>query len=304
MNKQLSGIVVPLVTPLKENISVDEQGLEHLVEHVLGGNVDALFVLGTTGEGPCLSSQAKHAVIRLTNDYLRGRAKSLVGITDVSPEQSIKWSKIAADNGADAVVVAPPPYFPFTQKELVEYVRCIVRHSPLPVILYNIPRITKTAFEMESIMQLADENKVIGFKDSSRDLNYFLEVLQLIKTRSDWTVLTGAEELLIPSMEAGADGGVLGGANLFADVLSAFYQAIKNNNAAEIARMESVLADCRRIYAMGTGATSSIQVIKYLLERKGICSRKMSLPFKELDEAAGEIVWGIINSAFPKEKNI
>ncbi|NGM62472.1 dihydrodipicolinate synthase family protein [Sphingobacterium sp. SGG-5] len=298
MKKKIQGVVVPLITPLKDQAAVDEMGLARLIDYVVKGGVDAVFALGTTGEGPCLSNRMKRDLISYTNQHLRGRMKNLVGIIDTSPEESIRWSGIAADNGADAVVLAPPSYFPFTPEELEAYVRHIAYHSPLPVLLYNIPRLTKTAFDIETIRRLADQKNIIGFKDSSRDWMYFQDVLNVAKARPDWTVLTGTEELLVKSMEAGADGGVLGGANIFPRLLSSFYQAIKNNNVSEVARLESTLSDYRRIYSSGIGATSSIQTIKYILEQQGICRRTMTVPFKVMDENTGRRVSEIVGHYF------
>jgi len=294
MKKKIQGIVVPIITPLKDKATLDHEGLARLIDYVVSGGVDALFVLGTTGEGPCLSDRIKSDLIKYSQRYLRGRIPSLVGIIDVSPEQSIRWSHIAAEHGADAVVLTPPPYFPFTQGELIDYVRHIAGHSPLPVMLCNIPRLTKTAFDITTIQRLMEVENIIGFKDSSKDWNYFQEVLQVTKARPDWAVLTGAEELLVKSMTAGADGGVLGGANIFPGLLSAFCQMIKEGNSSAIARFENELSDYRRIYGLGDGATSSIQVIKYVLEREGICQRTMAPPFRDLDESVGSTVWDII----------
>src|SRR5690606_4390763 len=221
-----------------------------------------------------------------------------------SPEESIKWSRLAADHGADAVILAPPSYFPYTQDELTRYVRYVARHSPLPVILYNIPRLTKTTFGKEVIENLLNEKEIIGFKDSSRDGNYFKEIVQVIKkTRPDWTILTGAEEMLVESMEIGADGGVLGGANLFPSLLHDFYQAIVHRDEQMTSMLGRVLSDCRRIYAKGRGSTSSIQVIKYILEQAGICRCTMTLPFQELGIDARSEVMGIVANHFSIKGN-
>lgn len=297
MKKDIRGVVVPIITPLKEDgATVDEKGMERLIDYVVEGGVNSLFVLGTTGEGPCLSSRAKQDVMVYTNRYLNGRVKNLTGITDTSADESIRWSRIAADNGADAVVLAPPPYFTLSPDELVGYTRHIVRHSPLPVILYNIPRLTKTAFTTEALQYLADEKGIIGFKDSSRDWDYFKDILPLAGYRPDWTILTGAEELLVRSMAAGADGGVLGGANLFPAVWSDFYKAVRDKNTGEAERLEELLSRFRNIYTLGKGATSSIQVIKYVLERKKICLRTMVRPFNDLDDERGGEAVDIIRS--------
>lgn len=303
MEKDIEGLIVPLITPLKDDAVIDREGLAALVDYVVDGGVDSLFILGTTGEGPCLSSPTKYDMIVQTSRYLAGRKKYMVGITDTALEDSIKWSRLAADHGAAAVVLAPPPYFPFTQEELTSYVRYVVRQSPLPVVLYNIPRLTKTTFGKDTVERLLNEKGIIGFKDSSRDWNYFQEIVQVVKARPDWTILTGAEELLVESMEIGADGGVLGGANLFPSLLRDFYQAIKYKNEQQVNVLGGMLADCRGIYARGDGATSSIQVIKYILEQAGICQGRMTPPFQELDTSAQTEVMGIIAHHFSVKGN-
>lgn len=297
IQKPIEGIVVPLITPLTESFELHEEALARLIDYVLQGGVDSLFLLGTTGEGPCLSKKVKTAMIRSASKHLKGRTKNLIGITDTSPQETIRWSYVAADHGADAVVLAPPPYFPYTQKELLAYVRLIIQQSPLPVMLYNIPKLTKTAFDGETIRRLTDEKQIIGFKDSSRDWTYFQQVIEASQHRPDWSILTGAEELLLESMAAGANGGVLGGANLFPRTVCDFYQAIKHNDNDSIARLGTILSDCRRIYGLGTGATSSIQVLKYMLEQKGICSSVMSPPFSAIDEATGRQIQQLIKQS-------
>ena len=104
MEKDIQGVIVPLITPLKDGTIVDIAGLSTLIDHVVEGGVNALFILGTTGEGPCLSSEAKQDMIVHTARQLRGKKKMVVGITDSSPEESIKWSRLAADHGAHAEI--------------------------------------------------------------------------------------------------------------------------------------------------------------------------------------------------------
>lgn len=296
MKKQYSGIIVPLITPLTKDGSVDIEGLERLLNHVVEGGVDGIFILGTTGEGPCMSRESKHTLIKQTGSFLRGRIKFLVGITDTSPEETVSLSYMAAEQGADAVVVAPPPYFPFTQEELLEYTRFVVRKSPLPVMLYNIPKMTKTSYGIETIDHLAQEPKIVGFKDSSKDMVYFREILTVTKKRPDWSVLIGYEDMLAESIEAGGDGGVLAGGNIYPQMLVKLFHAIIKNDREEATTIELLLAKSRKIYTLGSGATSAIQAIKYALELKGICGRTMTIPFKNLDDIAGDQIKEVISN--------
>jgi dihydrodipicolinate synthase/N-acetylneuraminate lyase len=296
MQKKFKGIIVPLVTPLSKDGQIDIEGLERLLGHVVDGGVDGVFILGTTGEGPCISREGKHTLIKQTNFYLKGRTKLLVGITDTSPDESVNLAHIAAEQGADTVVVAPPSYFPFTQEELYEYIRFIARESPLPAMLYNIPKMTKTSFGVETIDRLTEEDKITGFKDSSKDMGYFREILTVTGKRPDWSVLIGYEDLLAGSVEAGGDGGVLAGGNIYPQLLVKLYHAIIGNDREEIKTIEGLLLENRKIYALGPGATSAIQAIKYALELKGICGRTMSGPFKGLDDTAGVRVRKVFKS--------
>jgi 4-hydroxy-tetrahydrodipicolinate synthase len=134
-------------------------------------------------------------------------------------------AKHAADAGADAVVLSAPYYYPMEQSELVAYARQIAHQSPLPVTLYNIPSLTRTSFELDSVRQLMDEQSIVGLKDSSGDLVYFQSVRELTRPRNDWTLLIGQEQLLAEAMALGADGGVCGGANVWPQLFVQIYEA-------------------------------------------------------------------------------
>ena len=104
----LRGIVPPLVTPLLDNNTLDLEGLEKLVEHVIAGGVNGLFILGTTGEAQSLSYELRAEMIKQTAKILKNRLPLLVGISDTSLADSISLSQVASESGADALVSAPP----------------------------------------------------------------------------------------------------------------------------------------------------------------------------------------------------
>ena len=108
----LSGIVPPLVTPLLASDRLDIAGLERLVEHVIAGGVQGLFILGTTGEGPSLSQALRRELITRVTTLAAGRLPVLVGISDAAVADSVALAAHAAEQGAAAVVAAPPFYFP------------------------------------------------------------------------------------------------------------------------------------------------------------------------------------------------
>src|ERR1051325_140825 len=207
----LTGIVPPLVTPLRDRDDLDVPGLERLLEHVLGGGVSGLFILGTTGEGPSLSHPLRRELIGRVCRQVRRRVPILVGITDTSFVESVSLARHAAETGADAVVAAPPYYLPEAQPELQEYLDHLVPELPLPLFLYNMPPLTKVVIEPETVRRAMDNPLIVGLKDSSGDMDYFRQAAALLPSRPKWSLLVGPEEKLAEAIALGGHGGVNGG---------------------------------------------------------------------------------------------
>ncbi len=278
----LRGIVPPMVTPLEDHDTLDVEGLERLVEHLIDGGVHGLFILGTSGEAPSLSYRLRREVIERVCAQAAGRLPVLVGVSDTSPVETLALARSAAEAGAAAVVVAPPYYFPLNQLELTYYLRRLAAELPLPLVLYNMPAMTKVTFEPETVRQLLDEPKIVGLKDSSRQLDYFLAIRQVTRQRSDWSLLVGFEHLLVETIQAGGDGGVCAGANLSPRLLVDLYEAAAAGDQQTIEQLQHALSIQRRIYAVGSGSTPSLQGIKSALALRGLCQDHMAEPYHRL----------------------
>ena len=232
MKLPLTGVVPPMVTPLRARDELDVAGVERLIEHILAGGVSGLFILGTTGEGPSLSYRLRRELITLACRQVRGRVPVLVGITDTAFVESVNLARHAADAGVDALVLAPPYYLPPGQPELQEYLEHLVAELPLPLFLYNMPGLTKVQYEMDCLRRAMDIPRIVGLKDSSNNMSYFKDALDLLKHRPDWTLLVGPEERLAETVLAGGHGGVNGGANLFPKLYVQLYQAARAGDAS------------------------------------------------------------------------
>lgn len=291
----LRGIVPPLVTPLTPAEELDRAALERLVENVLAGGVHGLFVLGTTGEGPSLSYTVRRAMVEATCEIAAGRAPVLVGVTDTSLAEAIDMSLAATEAGADAVVFAPPCYFPIDQADLARAVRRLAADSPLPVMLYNMPALTKTIFEPETVRQLADEPTVIGLKDSSGDLEYFRQMRQVMRQRSDWSLMAGPEHLLAETVAIGGDGGVCGGANVFPRLFVRLFEACVSGDAAASQELCGRVDRLGDLYRLGTNpALAVIQGIKAALAERGVCAATLCSPFSPLCNGEVDMVRSIL----------
>ena len=275
----LNGIITPLITPLSGRNSLDKEALYRLVEHIIKGGVNGVFVLGSTGEGPCLSYQLRRELIRETCRIVSDRIPVLVAISDTSMEESIDLAKVAAEAGADAVVLATPYYFPAGQTELLQYVRTIVSELPLPAMLYNMPALTKVWFEIETLRKLIDLEGIIGIKDSSGDLAYYEELCSLKNERPNWTFFIGPEEKMIASLALGGDGGVNGGANVYPKLFVDAYRSARDGDETMQLSLQKKIEAFGKIYEVGKYASRFIKGTKCAASILGLCDDRMAEPF-------------------------
>ncbi|TAK93988.1 MAG: dihydrodipicolinate synthase family protein [Verrucomicrobia bacterium] len=276
----LTGIIPPMVTPLRDRDALDLEGLEKLIEHILSGGVNGLFILGTTGEGPSLSYRLRRELVERVCRQVKQRVPVLVGITDTAFVESINVARASADAGADAVVVAPPYYLPEAQPELREYLEHLVAELPLPLFLYNMPALTKVSIEADTVRWALGHSRIVGLKDSSGDLDYFRNAAQLLKQRPDWSLFIGPEEKLLGALQTGGHGGVSGGANLFPKL---YVRLCEAHRAGDFARAQELQTQIQRVsdslYHIGKHSSSIIKGIKCALTCLGVCNDFMAEPF-------------------------
>lgn len=288
---KLNGIIPPMITPLRGRDELDVEGLQKLVEHILSGGVSGLFILGTTGEGPSLSYRLRRELIERVCKQVNRRVPVLVGITDTAFVESINIARCAAGFGADAIVVAPPYYMPEGQPELQEWIDHLIPELPLPLFLYNMPPLTKVSFELETVRHALNHPRIIGFKDSSGDLDYFKYIAELLKQRPDWSLFIGPEEKLFDALQLGGHGGVSGGANLFPKIYVSLWRAFQAGNIARTQHLQSQIQRIgRSLYRVGKHPSTIVKGIKCTLACLGICDDFMAEPFHRFREEQRELV--------------
>ncbi len=275
----IEGIVPPLVTPLLQRDRLDVAGLERLVEHVINGGVSGIFVLGTTGEAPSLGYRLRREMIRESVRLVNHRVPVLVGVADTAFVETVDLARYAAECGADAAVLTTPYYFPAGQTELTSYVRNIVPMIPLPVMLYNMPGLTKVWYEIETLKNISDLQSIVGVKDSSGDLDYFARVCELKQERPDWSVLIGPEALLVEAHRLGGNGGVSGGANVLPKLFVDLEKAVRLGDEAATAKTIALVQQFQAIYDVGKYASRHIKATKCALSLLGICDDLPADPF-------------------------
>ncbi|MDO9341443.1 MAG: dihydrodipicolinate synthase family protein [Bacteroidales bacterium] len=281
MKLPLKGIIPPVVTPLIDNNTLDIQGLENLVEHLLSGGVHGLFMLGTTGEATSLSYKLRKELIKRTSELVNHRVPVVVGITDTSFYYSLEMAEYTASMGLDGVVIAPPYYMPIAQEEMREYLENLVPKLPLPFLMYDMPSCTKMHMSLETIRK-AKELGAIGVKDSSGDMSYLFSLIQEFKGSPDFSIITGTELFLPDTILYGGHGAVAGGANVFPKLFVDLYNASVDRDLDKIAILrDKVMIINNTIYSVGKHTSRIVKGIKCALSVMGICNDYMALPFRQ-----------------------
>jgi 4-hydroxy-tetrahydrodipicolinate synthase len=265
--------------------TLDIEGLERLIGHVVAGGVHGIFILGTTGESQSLGFDLRCEMIKQSARILKKRIPLLVGISDTSIADSVALAKVAAEYGADAVVSAPPYYYGTAQPELIDFYNVLIPQLPLPLFLYNMPTHTKTSFAPATIRKIAENPKVIGFKDSSASGGYFQLVMHEFRDRPDFALFVGPEEMMAESVMMGAHGGVNGGANMFPKLYVDLYNAAVAKDVDKVRELHArVMQISSSIYTVGSYGSSYLKGVKAALNVLGICSDVLATPFTKFDE--------------------
>jgi len=284
MNQPFRGLITPLATPLalsnQVEPSLDVEGLERLIDHVIAGGVTGIFVLGSTGEFSSFGRETRQEIIRRACAYANHRVPVLAAITDTSITENLRLADTAVEAGADAVVLAAPYYFEHSQDDLLRYLEQITARLSLPLFLYNIPHLTKTSFEPETVRRAADLPGIVGLKDSTGNLDYLDKTLALLRDRPQFSILIGPEEMLLECMKRGAHGGVCGGSNLNPKLFVDLYNAIVRGDMQQAeALQETVLGMSRALYHTGFAGSSYLRGIKAALGFAGLCRPEPAPPY-------------------------
>ena len=209
----LRGIYSALITPFDENENIDEHGLETLLEWSIGKGLSGVFIVSSTGESWALSFEEKVRLFRHTVAIVNKRIAVIAGVGVPSTREAVRLTEAAQAAGADSVCAVPPSFIRPTQDELIRHYGAIAEATTLPLLLYNIPMLAGNVLEPPAVRTLAERYAHIqGMKDSSGDLTLLNNLL--VWRRSDFSVLTGIDTLLLPGLLAGSQGAILGSANV------------------------------------------------------------------------------------------
>jgi 4-hydroxy-tetrahydrodipicolinate synthase len=250
---KLTGIIPPIVTPMKDDESIDLEGLRRHIDFMLARQVDGIFVLGTTGEFYALDEQEKHAVTAAAVAHCRGRCPVYVGTGAETTREVLRLTRMAEAEGADGISVITPYFIKPNQQELFDHFRRIAQSTSLPVVLYNNPATCGgLSIEPDTVARLAELPNIIGIKDSSGDLQNTIEFIR--KTPSDrFSVLNGRDTLIYSALLIGAQGAIPATCNIAPEFCVGIYRSFLQGDLAAARNFQSKLHPIRLALTLGTG---------------------------------------------------
>jgi len=248
---QLRGIIPPIVTPMRSNEEVDLPRMCELIDRLLAAGVHGIFVLGTTGEFYALDADEKRQVISTAVRHVNKRVPVFAGTGAETTRETVRITRIAEEEGADAVAVITPYFVQPSQAEMIDHFRRVAESTKLPVLLYHNPGMAGgVRMEVGTVAQLAQVPNIIGMKDSAGDLQTLIEFIRA--TPPTFTVFQGRDTLIEPALQFGAKGAVPGCSNIVPKLCVSIYEAHVRGDHAGARAAQLKLSPVRIAGAAGT----------------------------------------------------
>ena len=233
--KNFRGCFTAMVTPFRQDNTIDFDGLKRNIEFQIKGGISGLVPLGTTGESPVISDTERSSIITFVVDKVDGRVPVIVGTGTNNTEKTIRYSKEAERLGADAVLVVSPYYNKPTQECLYRHFTDVADSVEIPVIIYNIQSRTGVNIETPTLKRLAERRNIIGVKEASGNLSQIMDVLHELP--EGFLVLSGDDNLTLPIMSMGGAGVISVVSNLFPAKVSGLVKAALEHNYGEAGKL-------------------------------------------------------------------
>jgi len=240
----LRGVIIPLITPFKEDLTVDFDGLRVLVDYAIEEmKCDGLVPCGTTGESPTLSHEEHVEVIRVVVDHTRGRVPVIASTGSNSTREAIELTRRAEELGADATLQVGPYYNKPTQQGLFNHFAAIARESNLPMIIYNIPGRTSRNIEPQTIARLWSEiPTVVGLKDCSNDLHQTMQIYRWTDPET-FKIYCGEDLMTFSLLCHGAAGAIAAVAHVVGREVKAMCEAVWGERLVEARKIHYRIMD-------------------------------------------------------------
>jgi 4-hydroxy-tetrahydrodipicolinate synthase len=285
----LTGTGVALVTPFRNDDSIDFNALKKIVDHVINGGVEYLVVMGTTGENPVLTEQEQKAVLNYVAEVSEKKVPIVFGIGGNNTQDVVTRIKNTDFEHIDAILSATPYYNKPNQKGLYIHYKTLASASPVPMILYNVPGRTSVNLTAETTLSLANDfENIIGVKEASGNFN---QVMQILKNKpKDFIVISGDDTYTLPYIALGMQGVISVTANAYPKEFSDMVRASLKHDFKTAQKLHYKLLDFSdSLFVEGSPAG-----VKAALEILGITSKYVRLPLASVSRETYSLIGNLM----------
>ena len=284
-------IITAMVTPFKEDLSIDYAALEKLINHLIETGTDAILVAGTTGETPTLTHEEEAELFLFVKKVVAGRVKVILNAGSNATHTAVESAKKAQELGADAILAVVPYYNKPSQKGIYEHFAAIASAVNLPVILYNIPGRTGVNMQPATVAKLANEFKnIVAVKQSNADLDLISDMKLLCP--KDFVIYSGDDSLTLPMMSLGAYGVISVASHIVGKQMKKLISDFKSG------KVEAATEEHLKLYPLFRKlffAPNPVPV-KAALAKMGIVKEFVRKPLVVLDEKEINELFSVLNN--------
>ena len=282
----IKGIICPILTPMYEDESINEQELRNQVNRLIDAGIHGLFAFGTNGESYALSTAEKERVLEIVVEETNHRVPVYAGSGCITTKETIALSKKAFEIGADALSIVTPFYAAASQEELYAHYMDVASAVDMPIVMYNIPPRTGNALAPATVRRLAQSApNIVGVKDSSGNFDNMKQYIEQTATLDrEFSVLSGNDSLILPALVFGGKGGIAGCANVFPRAMVKIYETWAAGDLEGAKRAQDDIRPFRNCFKYGTPNT----IIKLATKELGYPVGNCRKPFCQLSEEGME----------------
>jgi dihydrodipicolinate synthase/N-acetylneuraminate lyase len=287
-NRKHFGIIVPMVTPVTAQGDLDEASTRRVIDFLIQGRMNGIFVLGTTGESPSVPRPMRLKLVELTVKHVAGRALVYAGINDNCLADSVEAANRYFKAGVDAVVALLPNYYPIEPPQMFAYFKALLDRVNGPLVLYNIPQTTRLSIPIEVIEKLVGHSRLVGFKDSERDETRLANLLARLGGHDNFSIFVGLGDFMAEAFRRGAVGATPGIANLLPEACERLYEGALANDAEKIAAAQKQVTESGAMYQRGRNFGQMLAALKTAMNLRGLCGPDMLPPLQRLNDVERE----------------
>jgi 4-hydroxy-tetrahydrodipicolinate synthase len=289
------GVITALITPFNKG-EVDYPSLKNLLRSQLDNGIDGFVIHGTTAESPTTTDAEKEKIFQFVKSEVSGQVPLIVGTGTNSTQDTISKSQKAEKWGADALLVVVPYYNKPPQRGLHEHFTKVANSVEIPTILYNVPGRTITSLELDTIVSLSENKKIIAIKEATGDIEFGAKIIS--KVRKDFHVLSGDDKTCMALAAKGGKGVIAVVSHLISGKMQDTYRKIKSGDS-DVSK--GALKNYEKFFPLIDSMYLEANPIpvKYALKKVGtLASEEMRLPLvslsNELRPKVDEQVKGIL----------